>query len=133
MLMLAIGSLLFGLILVVFKLKKNNPQEVPFWIQAKILQSVGSFLLYLRTSTFDDLTLLANIFLLLGCAYEAWTIRILSGQTVKRRLHILISVMIILACSTTVFLDTPYRSGVFFFFKVHFIFCLVCSCLANRV
>ncbi|MGI6084952.1 MAG: GGDEF domain-containing protein [Acetivibrionales bacterium] len=71
-------------------------------------------MLYFRTSTFDGLTILANTVLLLGCAYEAWAIRILSGQLVKRRLHILTSVGIILICSITVFLSSPYRTGLIF-------------------
>lgn len=122
MLMLAIGSLLFGLLLVVFKYKKNNPQEVPFWITAKILQAVGSLMLYYRTNSFDGLTVLANTFLLSGCAYEAWTIRILSGQNVKRLMHILTSVGIILACSMTIFLSKPYRGGLVFLLQSIFYF-----------
>lgn len=89
MLMLAAGSLLFGLLLVLFQLNRNNPQKVPFWVEAKILQAAGSLMLYFRTSTFDGLTFLANTTLLLGCAYEAWAVRILSGETVKRWVHIL--------------------------------------------
>ena len=84
MLMLAVGSLLFGLLLVIFKFNKNNPQEVPFWIAAKFLQAAGSLILYHRTSTYDSLTMLANAALLLGCAYEAWAVRVLTGQLVKR-------------------------------------------------
>ncbi len=111
MLMLAVGSFLLGLLLIVLKYKRTNPQEVPFWIPAKMLQATGSLLLYYRTSTFDALTILANIILLLGCAYEAWTIRTLTGQSVQRRLHTLTSAGIILACWATVFLFPPYRVG----------------------
>jgi hypothetical protein len=68
----------------------------------------------------------ANTVLLLSCAYEAWAIRILSGQLVKRRLHILTSVGIILICSITVFLASPYR-------RVLFTFCRVCSCFVNQI
>ena len=68
MLMLAVGSFLFGLLLVIFKYHKKSPQEVPFWITAKMLQGAGSLMLYYRTSIFDGLTLLANIVLLSGCA-----------------------------------------------------------------
>ena len=83
MLMLAIGSFLFGLLLLVFKYIKNDPQEVPFWIMAKMLQTVGSLVLYSRTNTYDGLTALANIALLLGCAYEAWAVLALSGQLAR--------------------------------------------------
>ena len=105
MLMLAIGSYLFGLLLIVFRIDKNSPQEVPFWITAKILQGTGTLMLYHRISAYDGLAMLANTVLLLGCAYEAWAVRILSGQHVKRQLHFITSVGIILVCSITVFIE----------------------------
>ncbi|NLZ39446.1 MAG: diguanylate cyclase [Firmicutes bacterium] len=114
MLMLAIGSFLFGLLLLIFRFNENKPQKVPFWAMAKMLQAAGSFMLYHRTTTFDGLTVLANIILLLGCAYEAWAVRILSGKFVRRRLHLFTSFAIILACLLTLFLDKPYRSGLVF-------------------
>lgn len=122
MLMLAVGSFLYGLLLIVFKYKKNNPQEVPFWIEAKILLAIGALMLYHRTSMYDALTLFANTLLLLGCAYEAWAVRILSGQNVTRRLHLFTSVGIILVCSTTLFLDSPFRTGLVFFLQSVFYF-----------
>jgi len=120
--MLAIGSFLFGLLLIIFRFNKNNPQKVPFWITAKILQAAGSLMLYYRPGTFDGLTMLANIALLLGCAYEAWAIRILSGQAVKRWLHILTSVGIILVSSITICLFEPYRKGLFLLLQSAFYF-----------
>jgi len=45
MLMLAVGSFLFGLLLVIFKYHKKSPQEVPYWITAKMLQGGGSLML----------------------------------------------------------------------------------------
>ena len=122
MLMLAVGSFLFGLLLVMFKIKKNNPQQVPFWIVAKFLQAAGSLMLFYRTETFDVITMLANIVLLLGCSYEAWAVRIISGQTVKRKLHSLISIGIVSVCSTTIFLFPPYRSGLIFLIQSIFYF-----------
>jgi len=122
MLMLAIGSFLYGLLLVVFKYKKNNPQKVPFSITAKILQAVGSLILCYRTNNFDSLTFLANTVLLLGCAYETWAVRILSGRLVKRRLHILTSVGIILASLVTIYLVKPYRAGLVFLLQSIFYF-----------
>ncbi len=122
MLMLSVGSFIFGLLLVILRFKKNNPQNVPFWIPAKMLQAAGSLLLYYRTSTFDGLTLLANTLLLLGCAYEAWAIRILSGQSVKRWLHLITTAGIILVCSMTMFLVAPYRGGLVFLLQSAFCF-----------
>jgi len=122
MLMLAAGSFLFGLLLAMFRFNKTNPQKVPFWVEAKILQAAGSLMLYFRTTTFDGLTVLANTALLSGCAYEAWAVRVLSGQTVKRQLHILTSAGIIAACLATIFLDIPYRSGLVFLLQSTFFF-----------
>jgi len=119
-LMLAIGSFIFGVLLVIFKYKKNNPQEVPFWIIAKFLQTAGTSLLYFRPGYFDGLTLVANTFLLSGCAYESWAVRILSGKPVKRQLHIFSSAGIIIVCLSTIFLVEPYRRGIFFL--VHSLF-----------
>lgn len=114
MLMLAVGSFVFGMLLVVFKYNKNNPQRVPFWIRAKMFQAVGSLILYFRTNTYDGLTILAYTVLLLGCAHEAWVVRFLSGKNVKYKTHILTSVGIVIACLLTAFLDSPYRTGVIF-------------------
>jgi len=88
-LLLALGSFLFALLLIAFKYKKKNPQAVPFWISAKMLQAVGSFMLFLARGTSDSWAVLGNIALLLGCAYEAWTVLIISGQNIKREHHIL--------------------------------------------
>ncbi|NLW23277.1 MAG: diguanylate cyclase [Tissierellia bacterium] len=118
MLILAVGSFLFGLLLAVFKFSR----KVPFWLPAKHLQAVGSLLLYFRTNTFDALTLLANIFLLLGCAYEAWAIKILSGKWVKGQHHFLISLGIILLSPLIFYLDDPYRLGTIFLFQSIFYF-----------
>lgn len=120
MLMMAIGSLLFGLLLIVFKYKKSNPQDVPYWITAKILQAAGSLMLYIRTNTFDGITLMGNVFLLLGCAYETWAVRILSGQQVKRLLHIIISAVIVFVSSIAALLASPYRGGIFFLLQSTF-------------
>jgi len=47
MLMLPLRSLLYVILLIIFKLNKDNPQEVPFWITAKMLQA-ASFLFITR-------------------------------------------------------------------------------------
>lgn len=64
MLMLGLGSLLFGALLAIFRFKMSESREVPYWIIAKIFQGVGSLLLYFRTTTYDEVTVLANIFFL---------------------------------------------------------------------
>jgi len=121
-LMLAIGSFLYGLLLIIFKYKKDSPQDVPFWITTKLLQAAGSLLIYATTGQFDMLAHLGNIFLLLGCAYEAWAIRVLSGKNIKRWLHLTVSVAIIAVCLSTELLPAPNRGGVFFLMQSLFYF-----------
>ncbi len=120
MLMLATGSVLFGLLLVMLKFRKNNPQQIPYWIIAKFLQAAGSFMLFYKMGKFDWVAVLANIFLLLGCSYEAWTVLFISGKPIKRQLHYMISLVIVLVCYTTVFLFKPYRVGVLFLLQTIF-------------
>lgn len=67
MLLLSVGSFLFGLLLIIFKFNKNTPPKVPFWVAAKILQAAGSLTLYFRTSFYDNLTMAENTVLILGC------------------------------------------------------------------
>ena len=114
MLMLAVGSYSFGILLFLFKFSLNKPQFVPYWIEAKLLQGAGSLLMYFRTDSADIINIIANIALLMGCAYEAWAVRILSGLTVRRRLHVLTSVVITAICSAVFFLPDPFRSGSYF-------------------
>lgn len=83
MLMLAIGSFIFALLLVVLKFIGSNRQEVPFWIMAKIHQAIGSLVLFYRGSSYDAVAMLGNAALLIGLSYEAWTIRILAGKPAK--------------------------------------------------
>jgi len=120
MLLLSIGSFLFGLLLLIFGISYKMPQEIPFWIASKILQALGSLLLYFRTDVYDFVTVLANITLLAGCAYEAWTIRILTGQSVKQKVHILTSAGIILACLSSALLTSPYRRGAIYLLQTLF-------------
>ena len=123
MLMLAVGSTLFGLLLVIFKLDRNNPHHIPFWTFAKFLQAAGSFLMYLRPGTFDTLTVLACTALLLGCVYETWTILYLTGEKiVKRSVHVLTTAGIILVCILAIFMNETYKSGVIFLLQSVFYF-----------
>lgn len=114
MLMLAVGSFSFGLLLVLFKFSLSRHEQVPYWTEAKFLQAIGSLLMYFRTDSFDALTVLANMLLLMGCAYEAWAVRILSDRQVRRRLHITISVAIAVFSTAFYFLREPYRVGAYF-------------------
>lgn len=114
MLLLAVGSYLLGLLLIFLRYKKSNPQKIPFWIEAKLLQGTGSLLLYFRTDTFDGLTLAANILLLLGGAYEAWAVRVLCRKPVPPRFHLSLSAAIICAGVASQLMVEPYRLGFLF-------------------
>ncbi len=122
MLMLAVGSFIFALLLVILKFSGTTRREVPFWIQAKFCQAAGSLLLFTRVGIFDGVTLLANVVLLLGCAYEAWAVRTLSGRLVKRWVHLLVSVVVVAISVSTVFMAPPFGRGILFVFQTLFYF-----------
>jgi|BioPla2DNA2_1021312.scaffolds.fasta_scaffold07438_1 diguanylate cyclase (GGDEF)-like protein/PAS domain S-box-containing protein len=122
MLMLAVGSFLFGLLLVVLKFNVNNRPGVPFWTLAKFSQAVGSLLLYQRVQTYDGLTVLAHVALALGCAYEAWAVRILTGHRVQSRLHLLTAAGIVAVILSTAPMALPYPRGVVFLIQSIFYF-----------
>lgn len=114
MLLLAVGSFVFGLLLVVLKFSGQGQQEVPFWVFAKFSQAAGSLLLYFRVDRYDALSVLVNATLVLGCAYEAWTVAILSDREVKRELRLGTAVSIVLVVVASSLLPPPYRTGIVF-------------------
>jgi diguanylate cyclase (GGDEF)-like protein/PAS domain S-box-containing protein len=131
MLLLAVGSFIFALLLVIFKVNNNNPKEVPYWITAKMLQAAGSFMLFLRTQEYDGLTVAANAVLLTGCAYEAWAVRFLAGKSIRHKTHISITAGIIIACVITLFVPSPFRRGIVFLMQALF-FLLPCIFLLSN-
>lgn len=114
MLMLAIGSYLLGFLLIIFRLNKNNPQNVPYWGLAKILQGTGSLLLFFWTEKYNYLTLLASLTLLIGYAFEAWTVIFLTGKSIKPKMQFLLIIGILIVASLTLVIGTPYRHGIVF-------------------
>lgn len=120
MLMLALGSFLFGLLLVLLRFKKKDIQDIPYWITAKFLQGIGSLILFFRTNTYDAVTMAGSAVLILGCAYEAWVISVLSGHRIKRADHLASSGAIILVCVATLFMPRAARSGVIFLLQCIF-------------
>lgn len=121
-LMLALGSFVYGLLLVALRFRGTSRHEVPFWIAAKFLQAAGSLMFFHRAAAFNGLTVIAKVTLLIGCAYEAWAVRILSGKDVGRRTHVLVSLGIIAVGSLTVSVPSPFESGVFFLLQSIFYF-----------
>lgn len=85
---LAVGNVLFGVMLALFQLSEPRSRKIPFWTTAKLLQGVGWLLLYSRGTIPEYASVVAgNLFLLCGFAYEAWTMYRLSGRDVSRRLR----------------------------------------------
>jgi diguanylate cyclase (GGDEF)-like protein/PAS domain S-box-containing protein len=123
-LLLSIGSFVFGLLLLIFEHQKDQTQRIPFWVAAKFLQGTGSLLLFFRGAAPDFATVLvANSLLLLGCAYEAWAIFYLVGRPVSRRTHRAMTVAIVIVNLSTALLSIPHRLAVVFLFQ-SFLYCL---------
>ncbi len=113
---LAIGSFVFGALLILFQFRKEQSERIPFWVAAKFMQGTGSLLLYYR----DDIPVLASSLLLCGCAYEAWAIFYITGRSVSRRLHLVTAACIVAACSIMMFLNAA--NGLALNFLIHTIF-----------
>jgi PAS domain S-box-containing protein len=72
---LAIGNLVFGVVLILFQMGQEQGQRNPFWTAAKFLQCGGWLLLAGRGVLADSLSFtVGNICLLTGYAYECWAI-----------------------------------------------------------
>jgi PAS domain S-box-containing protein len=80
---LAIGNLVFGVMLILFQQRQEKTLRNPFWTAAKFLQSAGWLLLAGRGTIADLLSFtLGNICLLAGYAYECWAIYRISERPV---------------------------------------------------
>lgn len=111
-LLLAIGSYVFALLLILFQWGKEKSRWVPYWVTAKFLQGTGSLFMYLHSGPPGITTLLfANGALLLGCAYEAWAIFFILGRSVSRPLHFSFAVAILAICLVTIYLSPPTRAA----------------------
>jgi hypothetical protein len=122
-LLLSIGSFVFGLLLSIFQHQEDKTQRIPFWVVAKFLQGTGSLILFFRGAAPDFATVLtANSLLLLGCAYEAWAIYYIVRQPVSRRIHVAMTAAIVIATLSTALLSFPHRLAVFFLFQSVFYF-----------
>jgi len=120
-LLLAIGSFVFFGLLLIYQFRKEASRRTPFWAGAKLLQAVGSFLLFLRGPTPDFTTVAtANNLLLLGCAYEGWAVCYLIGRCVPRRVHMAVAGSIVAICLSTFFLTQQSRPLVVFFLHTLF-------------
>ena len=123
-LLLSIGSFVFGLLLLPYQYQKGETQRIPFWVAAKFLQGTGSLFLFFRLIVPDFVMILfANSLLLLGCAYEAWAVFYIVGRLVSRRIHVAVAVAIVTSHLFIVFLNPQYRSAVTFLLQ-SILYCL---------
>jgi diguanylate cyclase (GGDEF)-like protein len=120
-LLLALGSFVFCLLLVVFQYHKDASQRIPYLASAKFLQGLGSLTMYLRGPTPDFATIVTgNALVLIGCAYEYWAVLYLVGRPVPGRLHAGVTALIAAACLATFPLSPPHRSAVVFLLHTAF-------------
>jgi len=83
LLALAIGNLVFGVVLILFQCRQEPSLRNPFWSVAKFLQCAGWLLLTGRGVIADTLSiLLGNVCLFVGFTYECWAIYRISERTV---------------------------------------------------
>jgi PAS domain S-box-containing protein len=105
-LVVAIGYLIFGLVLFLFQRGEEPTRRIPYWAGAKLIQALGLFLMAEREVIPDLLSVaLANSLLLCGYAYEAFAMVWVSGRTLSRRFHLSMAAAIILV--SFVFLWLP--------------------------
>lgn len=129
---LSIGSYIFGILLFVFQYKTEKSRKIPFWVSAKLLQGTGSLILFLRSTSPDFITLvLGNNLLLLGCAYETWSIFSLVGYPIGRRVHISVTLLILFLHLSTGYLSDSNRT-VFIFFSQSVVYFLAFRVLVRE-
>jgi signal transduction histidine kinase/FixJ family two-component response regulator len=118
---LAIGSFVFGFVLLLFQYREERSRRIPFWVAAKFLQGAGSLLLFYRDVTPEYMTVvIANTLLLSGCAYEGWAVFHITGRIVSRRAHLSATIGIVAGCIIMLYLNPPNRIAINFL--IHTIF-----------
>lgn len=109
---LAIGNLVFGVVLILFQHRREHSLRNPFWPVAKFLQSVGWLLLAGRGVLADALSiLLGNICLFVGFTYECWAIYRISERPVTTAHQVLGLVYGVVAGLLPNLLTGPNRIG----------------------
>lgn len=122
-LLLSIGSFLFGFLLITFQLKEKHSSRIPFWVLAKFLQGTGSLFLYFEnSSSFLIHVFFSHTLLLVGCAYEAWAILFILGRLVSRKMHLLITLLVITVCILSAIINPLYSQTVIFLIHAVFYF-----------
>ncbi len=128
----ALGSFIFGFLLILFQYDQDDSRRIPFWITAKFLQGTGTLSFYFCETVSSPLVVIASTVLLLsGCAYEAWAVFYITGRTVSRRLHSSTTAGIIVICACMSYLNPPYRMTTTFLFHTLFYLLPVWAILQN--
>jgi len=118
---LAIGSFVFGFVLLLFQYREERSVRIPFWVAAKFLQGAGSLLLFFRDATPEYMTVvIASALLLSGCAYEGWAVFHITRRVVSRRVHVSATIGIIAGCIIMLYLNPSHRIALTFL--IHTIF-----------
>ena len=96
---LALGNLVFGLMLQLFRFGPERPQRIPFLATGKLLQGFGWLLLYGRGVLPDWLSFtIGNSILIIGTAYDTWAMYHISQRTVSRTRQVFSTVSILVLC-----------------------------------
>ena len=107
---LALGNLVFGLELILYQWRERYSQKNPFWIAAKLLQSLGWLFLAGRNTIPDYVYIpIGNAALFCGLAYECWAIFRLLGRPVSRDLHLAVTAGLLLLVALFSSLSSPVR------------------------
>ena len=121
---LAVGNIVFSLILYLFQFGGEHPQRIPYLAPAKLLQGMGWLLLSGRGSLPDWLSFtVGNIVLICGVAYDSWAMYRISGRQVSRLLQEISAAGIVILCILATFLSAAGRVAaasfiVMFFFAL---------------
>ena len=96
---LAVGNLVFGLMLLVFERSEESAQRIPYLAVGKVLQGAGWLLLYGRGVLPDWLSFTAgNSVLIIGTAYDSWAMYWISDRPLSRRLRVSSAVAVVAIC-----------------------------------
>jgi PAS domain S-box-containing protein len=97
---LAVGNLIFGLILLLFQAGGKESRRIPYLAAGKLLQGAGWLLLVNSGALPDWLRLtVGNSVLIIGVAYDTWTMYWISQRPVSRTLRVYSVAAVVLICT----------------------------------
>jgi len=96
---LAVGNLIFGLILLLFQFGGKESQRIPYLAAGKLLQGAGWLILVNSGALPDWLRLtVGNSVLIIGFAFDTWTMYWISQQPVSRTMWATSAAAVVLIC-----------------------------------